>query len=117
MNSRELKTNSRLREYARIRSIITWISQEFGTCTLTKVAEYFNRDVTGLSRAMRDLNSDSEKRAELEKIKPMFYQKISQQVKPDPIGHLGAKVINVSNYTTSSLGAIACVPFKIDIKK
>lgn len=48
-----LKSNSRIRRYNKIRIIIAIIAKEMNIATLINVANYFNRDVSGLSRCFR----------------------------------------------------------------
>jgi putative transposase len=69
---------SRARSYARIRAIIAWLAQSLGICTLTAVAKYFNRDVTGLIRIIGRFHKDDKTLKELALIRDLLIKPISQ---------------------------------------
>ena len=73
-----LQSVSRKHGYAKIRAVIGKIVQELNVCSLTAVAKYFNRDVTGLIRTMRQLEGDSGIANEISKIKVKFNKSTSQ---------------------------------------
>ena len=66
---------------AKIRALIGWLVQDFKISTLTSVAKYFNRDVTGLIRTMRRIAKDNEETKELNAVRDYIK---CQQVRHDP---------------------------------
>jgi REP element-mobilizing transposase RayT len=68
----QLHTASRARNYAKIRAVIAWAAVEFKICTITKVASYFNREVSSLSRILNQIALSSNYHSELAKIREVI---------------------------------------------
>lgn len=78
VNFSVLKSDLRTRLYSRVRAFIAILSQEFTQCTLTSLAIYFNRDVSGMIRAMRKIYEDAEACDELDALKKIIDKSTSQ---------------------------------------
>ena len=77
ISAEQLNLNKKTRIYATARAKIAWLAKELSVCTFNKVASYFNRDATGLIRAVRNLENRSEQN-ELEKLKLFIQMSVCQ---------------------------------------
>ena len=64
----DLQKPSRNRTLAKTRSMITYLAIDLNVCPLGKLASYFKRDSSGLSRSIKYLKNDTKIRKELEEI-------------------------------------------------
>jgi len=65
----ELHSQRKTHVLAKIRATIAWLALELKICTITVVADYFNRNISSLTRTINRLTRDV---GELEKL----YEKI-----------------------------------------
>lgn len=61
--------NSRIQEYAKVRAIVLWLSQELKLCSFAEVARYFKRDPSGLIRSKNRLMNNKKTMQELSLLK------------------------------------------------
>lgn len=74
----QLQSATRVRSHAKLRTIIAWLVCNLKVGTLTAVATYFKRDVTGIIRNMRRFEIEDEGRRELVEIKNLVIKSTSQ---------------------------------------
>jgi putative transposase len=73
-----LAERSRSRVNTRLRAVIGWLVREFDIYTLSHVSKFFNRDITGLIRSIRNIESVSTIKQELIEIKELVKKSICQ---------------------------------------
>lgn len=78
VNASILKSNLRTRLYSRMRAFIAILSQEFAQCTFTSLAAYFNRDVSGVVRSIRQVREDTDASNELNILRKLIEKSTSQ---------------------------------------
>ncbi|HLB41935.1 MAG TPA: transposase [Gammaproteobacteria bacterium] len=69
---------TRTHKHAKIRAIITWLIAELNLGTMTSIARYFKRDVTGVIRTLRRLKREAGMTDELYDVKHRFIKSTSQ---------------------------------------
>src|SRR6185312_7959301 len=74
----QLQSLSRERVFAKTRALIAGLAQEGKICTLTAVANYFNRDVTGLIRSLRRMANEAEAIKEFNQLRLRLQQPASE---------------------------------------
>jgi len=67
VKKQDLGSLSRQRKFSEIRGVIGWIAINLKAATLTEVAKSFHRDVTTLSRAVRNIDEERLRSEELQK--------------------------------------------------
>lgn len=71
INEEQLHTKTRERKYVKIRAIIAWAAIEFNISTITKVALYFGREHSTMSRIIKRICSTADN-VDLKKIKELI---------------------------------------------
>ncbi|MDR3491977.1 MAG: transposase [Gammaproteobacteria bacterium] len=78
INQSNLTDKSRSRVNTKLRATIGWLVKEFNICTLSNVAKFFSRDPTGLSRSIRNIESENKTKKELNELKNLIEKSICQ---------------------------------------